>query len=88
MASVRCCVAEVEPVISRQNMNQKSLPVMHQEVLDDRTQRKRRENVSAPTMTTVPTSRPTNSGPCVGNVPLVTGIFFFAARLPAAARAE
>ena len=36
-------------------------------------------------MTTVPTSRPTNSGPCVGNVPLVAGIFFFAARLPAAA---
>ncbi len=40
---------------------------------------------SAPTMTTVPTSRPTNSGPCVGNVPLVIGIAFLAARLPAAA---
>ena len=43
------------------------------------------KNVSAPTMTTVPTSRPTNSGPCVGSVPLVTGICFLAARLPAAA---
>src|ERR1700722_6069745 len=37
-------------------------------------------------ITTVPTSRPTNKGPCVGNVPLVTGTFFFAAKLPAAAR--
>jgi hypothetical protein len=37
-------------------------------------------------ITTVPTSRPTNKGPCVGKVPLVTGTFFFAARLPAAAR--
>ena len=26
-------------------------------------------------MTTVPTSNPTNSGPCVGNVPAVTGLF-------------
>ena len=31
-------------------------------------------------------SNPTNSGPCVGKVPLVTGTFLFAARLPAAAR--
>src|SRR3989442_4813272 len=37
-------------------------------------------------MMTVPTSSPTKSGPCVGNVPAVTGIFFLAARLPAAAK--
>src|SRR5438105_950487 len=43
--------------------------------------------VSAPTITTVPTSRITNNDPCVGNVPLVTGISFFAARLPAMASA-
>ena len=43
------------------------------------------KNVSAPTMTIVPTNNPTNSGPCVGNVPAVTGIFFLAARLPATA---
>src|ERR1700732_2276553 len=38
-------------------------------------------------MTTVPMSRTTNSEPCVGNVPLVVGINFLAARLPAIARA-
>src|ERR1700681_4041011 len=38
-------------------------------------------------MMTVPTSRTTKSEPFVGNVPLVTGISFFAARLPAIARA-
>ena len=38
-------------------------------------------------MMTVPTSRTTNSEPFVGNVPLVTGISFLAARLPAIARA-
>src|SRR5215510_13697252 len=43
--------------------------------------------VSAPTMMMVPTRRMTNSEPWVGNVPLVTGISFFAARLPAIARA-
>src|SRR5258708_37390049 len=37
-------------------------------------------------MITVPTSSPTNSGPWVGKVPLVTGTFFLAARLPATAR--
>ncbi len=30
-------------------------------------------NVSAPTETTVPMSSTTNSGPCVGSVPAVTG---------------
>src|SRR5580658_7208834 len=40
------------------------------------------KNVSAAISTTVPTNKPTNSGPCVGNVPLVTGVFFLAARLP------
>ena len=34
------------------------------------------KKVSAPTINTVPTSRPTKRGPCVGNVPLVTGTFF------------
>src|SRR5437588_5890980 len=43
--------------------------------------------VRAPTITIVPISRTTNSDPCVGNVPLVTGISFFAARLPAMASA-
>src|SRR5580704_13394890 len=43
------------------------------------------KNVRALTITTVPTSRPTNNGPCVGSVPLVAGMRFFAARLPAAA---
>src|ERR1700674_5792804 len=38
-------------------------------------------------MMTVPTKRMTNSEPFVGKVPLVTGINFFAARLPAIARA-
>src|ERR1017187_1684034 len=38
-------------------------------------------------MRTVPTSKTTNSKPFVGNVPLVTGTSFFAARLPAIARA-
>src|ERR1700682_1340242 len=38
-------------------------------------------------MMTVPTSRMTNSEPFVGNVPLVTGINFLEARLPAIARA-
>src|ERR1700686_4528206 len=38
-------------------------------------------------MRTVPTSRITNSEPLVGSVPLVTGISFLAARLPAIARA-
>src|SRR5579864_3437035 len=36
---------------------------------------------------TVPTSRITNSDPFVGKVPLVTGTSFFAAKLPAIARA-
>ena len=36
---------------------------------------------------TVPIKRITNSDPFVGNVPLVTGISFFAARLPAIAKA-
>src|ERR1700681_3349055 len=36
---------------------------------------------------TVPTSRITNRDPFVGKVPLVTGISFFAARLPAIAKA-
>src|SRR5262249_7959073 len=35
----------------------------------------------------VPINNTTNSEPCVGNVPLVTGINFFAARLPAIASA-
>ena len=43
------------------------------------------KNVSAPTITTVPTSRPTKRPPSVGSVPLVTGTRFFAARLPATA---
>src|ERR1019366_8149474 len=38
-------------------------------------------------MMTAPRSRTTNNGPFVGNVPLVTGISFFAARLPAIASA-
>src|ERR1700676_5527336 len=38
-------------------------------------------------MTMVPIKRMTNSPPFVGNVPLVTGISFLAARLPAIARA-
>src|ERR1700694_3895454 len=38
-------------------------------------------------MMTVPTKRITNSEPFVGKVPLVTGINFFPARLPAIARA-
>src|SRR4029077_2293695 len=41
----------------------------------------------APTVTIVETSRITNSVPFVGKVPLVTGTNFFAARLPAIARA-
>ncbi len=36
-------------------------------------------------MITTPTSRPTNSGPCVGKVPAETGTCFFAARRPAIA---
>src|ERR1700722_10694594 len=36
---------------------------------------------------TVPINRTTNSPPFVGNVPLVTGISFFEARLPAMASA-
>src|ERR1700723_2493778 len=43
------------------------------------------KNVSAPTMTTVPISKPTNNGPCVGRVPLVTASCFLAARFPATA---
>src|ERR1700682_3014387 len=43
--------------------------------------------VSAPTMTTVPISKTTKSEPFVGSVPLVTGINFFAAKLPAMASA-
>src|SRR5450631_1078431 len=43
------------------------------------------KNVKAPTKTTVPTSRPTNKGPCVGSVPAVSASFFLLARLPAAA---
>src|ERR1051326_1290944 len=38
-------------------------------------------------MTMVPISKTTNNVPCVGNVPLVTGIDFFDARLPAMASA-
>src|ERR1022692_1265467 len=38
-------------------------------------------------MITVPISRMTNREPFVGNVPLVTGINFFEARLPAIASA-
>src|ERR1700693_2152855 len=38
-------------------------------------------------MMQVPISRMTNSEPFVGNVPLVTGINFFEARLPAIAKA-
>src|SRR5258708_9238604 len=38
-------------------------------------------------MMTVPTSRATNNDPFVGNVPLVTGINFFDAKLPAIASA-
>src|SRR5215468_3940095 len=43
--------------------------------------------VNAPTITIVPISKITKSEPCVGNVPLVTGINFFPARLPAIASA-
>src|SRR5580765_4818313 len=43
------------------------------------------KKVSAPTMTTVPTSRPTNNPPWVGSVPLVIATRFFAARVPATA---
>ena len=39
----------------------------------------------APNISTVPISKPTNSAPCVGNVPLVVATFFFEAKLPAAA---
>src|SRR5581483_2024389 len=38
-------------------------------------------------MTIVPINRTTNNVPFVGSVPLVTGISFFFARLPAMARA-
>src|SRR4029079_3203899 len=40
-------------------------------------------NVSAPTISTTPTSHATNSGVCVGNVPAVTAVALLAARLPA-----
>ncbi len=43
---------------------------MHQEVLHDRPSDSAGKKVSAPTITTVPTSSPTKSGPWVGNVPL------------------
>ena len=41
--------------------------------------------VSAPTSRTVPMSRRMNVGPCVGMVPPVTGMRFFAANEPATA---
>jgi hypothetical protein len=43
-------------------------------------------NVRAPTMNTVPMSRPTKRGVCVANVPGLTGITFFRANEPAMAR--
>ncbi len=42
--------------------------------------------VSAPTRTTVPSSSTTKSGPCVGKLPAVVAIRFFAASAPAMAR--
>ena len=42
-------------------------------------------NVNAPTISTTPTSKVMNSGVCVGSVPAVTAVAFFAARLPASA---
>ena len=41
--------------------------------------------VSAPTSSTEPISSTTNSGPCVGSVPAVTGRRFLAANVPAMA---
>ncbi len=43
------------------------------------------KKVSPPTMRIVPTSRPTNSAPWVGNVPAEAGTIFFAASEPATA---
>ena len=43
------------------------------------------KKVSAPTIRTTPTSRPTNKGPFVGKVPADAGITFLLARLPATA---
>ena len=43
-------------------------------------------NVSAPTMTMIPTSIATNRGVCVGNVPAPAGMIFFCASEPATAR--
>src|SRR6185312_3046020 len=43
------------------------------------------KNVRAPTITTVPISSPTKSGPVVGSVPVLLATVFFAARLPATA---
>src|SRR6185369_9238572 len=43
------------------------------------------KNVSAPTITITPTSRPAKSGPCVGKVPAEGGVSFLAPSEPAAA---
>ena len=59
--------------------------MLRRPVLDDRAERERGMNDSAPTRSTVPTSRITNSGPSVGSVPDDGGTSFFRASEPAIA---
>ena len=59
--------------------------LVHQEMLDDRAERQRREERQRADDEDGADEQAHEEGPCVGNVPLVTGIAFLAARLPAAA---
>ena len=59
-----------ETGLRRAAMTQYTFPACGEEVLDDRARATSAgKNVSAPTMTTTPTSSAANSAPLVGNVP-------------------